>query len=266
MIRVLVNGFLGRMGTQVVSAVYAQDDMEVVAGVDALSGVGHVELAGKNIAPAFTDLVAAIEVTGPDVVVDFTAPASVEGNIRTVLPRGVDCVVGTTGLSSETYEELVKLAPAGTTLFHAPNFTVGAVLMMEFAKKAARYFADAEVIEFHHNGKKDAPSGTAITTARSIAEARKAAGITTLAPGKETELDGCAGARGADVDEVPVHSVRSNGYVAHQEVIFGSAGETLTIRHDSVDRAAYMPGVLLAIRKVGATCGLIIGLEKFMEL
>jgi 4-hydroxy-tetrahydrodipicolinate reductase len=254
------------MGTQVVYAINSQEDMEVVGGVDAASSSGNVELGGRTIAPAFSDLIAAIEVTKPDVLVDFTAPATVENNIRTALPYGVDCVIGTTGLTPQKYEELAQLAPEGTALFHAPNFTVGAVLMMEFSKKAAQYFADAEVIEFHHNGKKDAPSGTAIQTALGIAEARKAAGIKTLAPGKDTELAGREGARGADVNEVPVHAVRSNGYVAHQEVIFGSAGETLTIRHDSIDRAAYMPGVLLAIRKVGDVEGLVIGLEKFMDL
>jgi 4-hydroxy-tetrahydrodipicolinate reductase len=162
-------------------------------------------------------------------------------------------------------------------LFYAPNFTLGAVLMMTFAEKAARYFPDAEVIEFHHNGKKDAPSGTAITTALAIARARGEAAATGLAgyagtgaaggaPGKETELPGREGARGADVEGVPVHSVRSNGFFAHQEVIFGSSGETLTVRHDSIDRAAYMPGVLLAIREVGKRHGLIVGLERLLDL
>ncbi len=188
MIRVLVNGCMGRMGVQVISAVTSQDGMEVVAGVDPAVNSGDVELGGKVIAPAFTNLKAAIEVTKPDVLVDFTAPSSVEANIRTALPLGIDCVVGTTGLTPQKYLELSELAPEGTTLFHAPNFTIGAVLMMEFSKKAAYYFPDAEVIEFHHNGKKDAPSGTAITTALGIAESRKAAGIKTLAPGKETEL------------------------------------------------------------------------------
>jgi 4-hydroxy-tetrahydrodipicolinate reductase len=266
MIKVVVSGFRGRMGTQVVQAVTAAPDMQVVGGYDPLALAGFVEIVGEAVAPSFDDLKTTLEQTKPDVLVDFTAPDSVEGNLRIALPLGVDCVVGTTGLGVERFEELSLLAPVGTTLFHAPNFTLGAVLMMAFSAKAARYFSDAEVIEFHHNGKKDAPSGTAITTARSIALARNEAGIPTVAPGRETELPGREGARGADVDGVPVHSVRSNGFVAHQEVIFGSAGETLTLRHDSLDRAAYMPGILLAIREVGGRSGLIIGLDKLMDL
>jgi 4-hydroxy-tetrahydrodipicolinate reductase len=240
--------------------------MQVVGGFDPLSPSGFIEFAGTDIAPAFVDLETALMQTKPDILVDFTSPASVEGNLKIALPLGIDCVVGTTGLSPEKLSDLALLAPEGTTLFHAPNFTIGAVLMMAFSAKAARYFVDAEVIEFHHNGKKDAPSGTAITTARSIAQARSEAGILTTAPGQETELPGREGARGTDIDGVYVHSVRSNGFVAHQEVIFGSAGETLTLRHDSIDRAAYMPGILLAIREVGKRSGLIIGLDKLMDL
>ena len=266
MIKVLVCGFFGRMGSQVVNAVCSQEDMTIVGGYDPAVLCGNVEWGGEKIAPAFGDLAQALAETDPDVLVDFTSPASVEGNLRCALPTGVDCVVGTTGLSVATYEGLIGLAPEGTTLFHAPNFTTGAVLMMAFAKKAACYFPDAEVIEFHHNGKKDAPSGTAVSTALSIAEARRGAGVFTHAPGKETELPDYLGARGADADGVPVHSVRSNGYVAHQEVIFGSPGQTLTIRHDSIDRTSYMPGVLLAIREVGKRSGLIIGLENFLGL
>jgi 4-hydroxy-tetrahydrodipicolinate reductase len=278
------------MGALVVKAVAGQDDMEVVGGFDPLSTTGAVELADGSSAPAFTDLALALRTTTPDVLVDFTSPNAVEGNLRVALAAGVDCVVGTTGLTKERLEELVTLAPGSTTLFYAPNFTLGAVLMMAFAEKAARYFPDAEVIEFHHNGKKDAPSGTAITTALAIARARGeagGAGLTKMAcaegsggslglaasgasasraPGKETELPGCEGARGADVEGVPVHSVRSNGFFAHQEVIFGSSGETLTLRHDSIDRAAYMPGVLLAIREVGTRSGLIVGLDQLLDL
>ena len=266
MIKVLVCGFCGRMGSQVVRTVCGQDDMVVVGGFDPAALSGQVELDGEPIAPAFGDLISALAETKPDVLVDFTSPGSIEGNLRIALPTGVDCVVGTTGLSQEKYNELIKLAPEGASLFHAPNFTIGAVLMMEFSKKAAQYFPDAEVIEFHHSGKKDAPSGTAVSTARSIAQVREKAGIVTTAPGKETEMSGFAGARGAVTDGVPVHSVRSNGYVAHQEVIFGSPGQILTIRHDSIDRSSYMPGVLLAVREVGKLSGLIIGLENLLGL
>jgi len=266
MIKVLVCGFCGRMGSTIVRTITQQEDMTVVGGFDIAAPSDQVQLDGKMLAPAFGDLTTAITTAKPDVLVDFTSPSSVEGNLRIALPAGVDCVVGTTGLPVEVYQELIKLAPEKTTLFHAPNFTIGAVLMMEFSKKAARYFPDAEVIEFHHNGKKDAPSGTAASTALAIAQARRDAGITSSAPGKETELSGFTGARGADVDTVPVHSVRSDGYVAHQEVIFGSSGQTLTIRHDSIDRSSYMPGIMLAIREVGRREGLIIGLEHLLDL
>ena len=170
--------------------------------------------------------------------------------------------MGTTGLSNAALEELAALAPAGTCLFYAPNFTTGAVLMMEFAKAAAPYFPEAEVMEFHHCNKKDAPSGTAVRTAEIISAAR--GGRASEAPGRETEIEGADGARGALVEGVPVHSIRSMGYVASQEVVFGSLGQTLSIRHDSWDRESYMPGVLLGIRSVGERSGLIVGLENFM--
>ncbi|MDR3308003.1 MAG: 4-hydroxy-tetrahydrodipicolinate reductase [Coriobacteriales bacterium] len=268
MIRVLVNGFRGRMGTQVVQAVVGADDMEVVGGVEHTLDKARptVTLDGTSLAPAFDCLARAIDEAAPDVIVDFTLPTVVEGNLRVALARGIDCVVGTTGLSPQKLDELIALAPASTTLFVAPNFTTGAVLMTAFAKLAARYFPDAEVIEFHHNGKADAPSGTAANTARAIAQAQRDAGIVRSSPGRETELAGFEGARGAAVDGVPVHAVRSNGFVAHQEVIFGSPGQTLTIRHDSIDRASYMPGVLLAIRSVKERSGLIVGLDKLMGL
>ncbi|MGN0302053.1 MAG: 4-hydroxy-tetrahydrodipicolinate reductase, partial [Anaerotardibacter sp.] len=196
-----------------------------------------------------------------DVLVDFTAPAIVADTLAVALPAGVNCVVGTTGLTNETLEALAKTATNDACLFYAPNFTTGAVLMMEFAKVCASYFPEAEVIELHHCNKKDAPSGTAVRTAQVIAANRD---FESTAPGRETENEGMEGARGALVDGVPVHSVRSMGYVASQEVIFGSMGQSLTIRHDSWDRTCYMPGVLLGIRSVIDKSGLIVGLENFM--
>ena len=172
-----------------------------------------------------------------------------------------DCVVGTTGLAEERLAKLAELAPDGTCLFVAPNFALGAVLMMEFAQRAARFMPHVEITELHHDKKADAPSGTAIRTARMIAAARGAA---PSVPGRETELPGMEGARGALVDGVSVHSVRLPGLVAHQEVLFGGQGQTLTIRHDSIDRTSFMPGVILACREVGARSGLIVGLEKLM--
>ena len=255
MIKVAVSGCAGRMGSAVVDAVGAAEDMTVACGIDPFGA----QDAGF---PVFSSVAEAIEGCAFDVLVDFTQPDVVAGNLAVALPRGIDCVVGTTGLSNEKLDELAALAPAGTCLFFAPNFTTGAVLMMEFAKAAAPYFPEAEVMEFHHCNKKDAPSGTAVRTAQIIAEARE--GRASEAPGAETEIDGCAGARGALVDGVPVHSVRSMGYVASQEVVFGSMGQTLTIRHDSWDRTSYMPGVLLGIRSVGEREGLIVGLENFL--
>ncbi len=254
MIRVAVAGYAGRMGGTVVDAVTAADDMEVVCGIDPYS---------KNMPfPTYTDIAEAVSAESIDVLVDFTQPSSVAGNLAVALPAGIDCVVGTTGLSNAKLEELAAMAPEDTALFYAPNFTTGAVLMMQFAKAAAPFFPEAEVIELHHCNKKDAPSGTAVRTAQIIAEARD---FESAAPGSETEIEGAEGARGALVDGVPVHSVRSMGYVASQEVIFGSLGQSLTIRHDSWDRFSYMPGVLLGIRSVAARGGLIIGLENFMS-
>lgn len=255
MIRVAVAGCLGRMGTSVIDAVTNAEDIQLSCGIDphAAACVEYPLYAGVEDALAQSDF---------DVLVDFTQPDVVEGNLRVALSAGVNCVVGTTGLSSDVLEELSLLASEDTCLFYAPNFTTGAVLMMEFAKAAAPYFPEAEVIEYHHCNKKDAPSGTAMRTAQMISESRD--GRVSVAPGSETELEGAQGARGALIDGVPVHAVRSMGYVASQEVIFGSLGQALTIRHDSWDRTSYMPGVLLGIRSVGSQKGLIVGLENFM--
>lgn len=253
MIQVAVAGFAGRMGSAVVDAVTAADDMEVVCGIDPQAPAASF--------PTFVSIEAALDACSFDVLVDFTQPDVVANTLSIALPAGVDCVVGTTGMSDETLQSLAQSAKPGTCLFYAPNFTTGAVLMMQFAKAAAPFFPEAEVIEFHHCNKKDAPSGTATRTAQIIAEARD---FESAAPGKETELPGKEGARGALVEGVPVHAVRSMGYVASQEVIFGSMGQSLTIRHDSWDRTSYMPGVLLGIRSVGKCSGLIVGLENFM--
>jgi 4-hydroxy-tetrahydrodipicolinate reductase len=248
------------MGREVVRAVSSAPDLEVIACFDPHSVGSVVESAdgGLHCVGELADLISDVR---PDVMVDFTHPSAVEGNLRTALAAGVDCVVGTTGLTEDTLAELAELAPAGTTLFFAPNFAIGAVLMMEFAQNAAKYMPHVEITELHHDRKADAPSGTALRTARMIAAARSE---TPAAPGRETELPGMEGARGAEVEGVHVHSVRLPGLVAHQEVVFGGQGQTLTIRHDSIDRTSFMPGVLLAVREVGSRSGLIIGLEKLM--
>ncbi|WP_165246584.1 4-hydroxy-tetrahydrodipicolinate reductase [Adlercreutzia sp. ZJ141] len=255
MIKVAVAGCAGRMGSAAVDAITAASDMEVVCGVDPFA-------QGDAVFPVYASVEAALDAHEVDVLVDFTRPDVVEGNLAVALPRGVNCVVGTTGLSNDALEALAATAQEDTCLFYAPNFTTGAVLMMQFAKAAAPFFPEAEVIEFHHARKLDAPSGTAMRAAQIISCAR--GGHKSEAPGRETEIAGAEGARGALIDGVPVHAVRSSGFVASQEVIFGSMGQTLTIRHDSWDRTSYMPGVLLGIRSVGERCGLIVGLENFM--
>ena len=261
MIKVVVSGALGRMGTQVIAAVDGAADMQLVAGFDPFAKEGTT--VGQGGVPVYTVLADALAAGQPDVLVDFSRPDAAEANLRAALAAGVNCVLGTTGLSEEKLQQIYDESAAGdAALFCAPNFTTGAGLMMLFAQQAAKDFPDAEVIEFHHDGKKDSPSGTAVRTAKLIAGARDF-GMT--APGRETELEGMEGARGALVCDVPVHSVRTAGYVAHQEVIFGSAGQTLTIRHDSIDRSSYMPGVLLAVRAVGGLEGLVVGLEKLMD-
>ena len=255
MIKVAICGCCGRMGATVVESVNEADDLQLACGIDPFA-------KGGEDYPVYKSLEEAIEAEDFEVLVDFTQPSVVEGNIRAALPHGINCVIGTTGLSEEKLAELAELADEYTCLFYAPNFTTGAVLMMQFAKAAAPYFPEAEVIEFHHCKKKDAPSGTAVRTATMISEARD--GRVSEAPGKETEIEGAEGARGALVAGVPVHSVRSMGFVATQEVIFGSYGQTLTIKHDSWDRHSYMPGVLLGIRSAINESGLIVGLENFM--
>lgn len=257
MIEVAVSGCLGRMGSAVVAAVQEAEGMHVACGIDPHAAASDAPF------PVFATVDEALSQVHADVMVDFTQPDAVAGNIAAALARHVNCVVGTTGLGIDELERLAGGADDGTCLFYAPNFTTGAVLMMEFARLAAKYFPQAEVIEYHHCNKKDAPSGTAVNTARIISEAR--GGKPSEAPGAETELPGCEGARGALVDGIPVHSVRSMGFVANQQVVFGSMGQTLTISHESWDRESYMPGVVLAIRSVMDRSGLIVGLENFME-
>ena len=266
--KVLVSGYLGKMGSEVARAVSLAPDLLLVGGFDPGREQESVLIDGQALAPAFTNLEEALAKTKPQIMVDFTMPSVAAANLEKALQLGIDCVLGTTGVPAETLEKLAEAAPEGTALFVAPNFTTGAVLMMLMSKMAAAFFEDVEIIEFHHNNKKDAPSGTAVTTAKMIDEVRKASSVASSAPGSETELPAFAGARGAELpnSDVHLHSVRSNGFVASQEVIFGSSGQSLTIRHDSFDRSSYMPGVLLAIRSVASMSGLVIGLEELMKL
>ena len=265
MIRVIVSGAKGRMGTCIVDAVAQAHDMQVVGCFDPYCKDQVVSCTDGDFV-CYDDLSKLIDDTSADVVVDFTCPDAVLANIEVALSKGVNAVVGTTGAPQEKMDEIARRhRDRGGKLFFAPNFTTGAVLMMQFAKLAGRFFPDVEIIEMHHDGKKDAPSGTAVQTARMIAEGRD--GARNAGPGSETELDGFAGARGAEVDGVRIHAVRGDGYMASQEVIMSSAGQTLTIRHDSTLRSAYMPGVLLAVRSVaGLPDVFTVGLENLMGL
>lgn len=245
MIKVGVLGARGRMGSEVVKAVTESKDCKLVASLDQ------------------GDSLDALVTAGVQVVVDFTTPDVVMGNLEFLIKNNIHAVVGTTGFSDDRLAQLngwLAANPKAGVLI-APNFAIGAVLMMEFAEKAAKFFESAEIIELHHPNKVDAPSGTAARTASLISDARKKANLPAMPDATTTSLDG---ARGATVGDVPVHSVRLRGLIAHQEVLFGGLGETLTIRHDSLDRAGFMPGVLLGIRQVSSHPGLTVGLEKFM--
>ena len=263
MIKVMVSGACGRMGQAVLKAVIEDSELELVGAVDLAGGADAGELVGlgKNGVIVGTDLEAVIDASSPEVMVAFTRPDVVYANAVKAIKKGVSPVIGTTGLSDEEKAELAELSKANNTpVFIAPNFAIGAVLMMLMARQAAKYMPEVEIIELHHDKKLDAPSGTALQTAAMISEVRKA-----HVQGNPEETEKVAGARGADVDGMRIHSVRLPGYVAHQEVIFGGLGQTLTIRHDSLNRESFMPGVCLACKKVRNLEGLVIGLDKIMD-
>jgi 4-hydroxy-tetrahydrodipicolinate reductase len=247
MTNVAVLGAKGRMGSETCRAVEAADGLELVAAL------------GSD------DALAVLTEAGADVVVDFTSPDAVMGNLRWCIDHDLHAVVGTTGFTPDRLDGVrgwLGQAP-GVGVLVAPNFSVAAVLMMRFAAQAARFFESVEIVELHHPDKADAPSGTARRTAELVAAARAAAGSPAMPDATASQLDG---ARGADVEGIRVHGVRLRGLVAHQEVLLGTAGETLTIRHDSLDRASFMPGVLLGLRSVGDRPGLTVGLEHLLDL
>jgi 4-hydroxy-tetrahydrodipicolinate reductase len=263
-VRVGVLGATGRMGRATCEAVLAAPDLELAAAVGRATGVGRPlrELVpaapeGLQVGESLSDLLAA----EAEVVVDFSRPEATAAAVEGLLSEGVHLVSGTTGLPTQVMDDLANLAGKadhGNAVW-APNFALGAVLAMHFAAVAGRFYPAAEVIELHHQGKADAPSGTALRTARAIAAARDRSD----APAGSESV---AGVRGGEVDGVRVHSVRLPGLVAHQEVIFGGQGEVLTLRHDSLDRSSFMPGVLLAVRQVGTRPGLTVGLEPLLGL
>ena len=244
MIKVGVLGARGRMGSEVVKAVTEATDLELVAALD------------------LGDSLDALVTNGAQVVVDFTTPDSVMANLEFLIGNNINAVIGTTGFDDARIAKIKSLLSTSKSgVLIAPNFAIGAVLMMEFATKAAKYFESAEIIELHHPNKVDAPSGTAARTAELMSKSRKEAGLAPMPDATSTSLDG---SRGATVGDIPVHSVRLRGLVAHQEVLLGGIGETLTIRHDSIDRVGFMPGVLLGVRQVVTHPGLTFGLENFM--
>ncbi|MFL6239890.1 MAG: 4-hydroxy-tetrahydrodipicolinate reductase [Actinomycetes bacterium] len=246
-IAVGVLGAKGRMGAEVCRAVETADDLSLVATVD----IG--------------DDISALVTAGAKVAVDFTHPDAVLANVEWCIGTGIHVVVGTTGFDDERLATVTAwLADApGVGVVIAPNFSIGAVLMMRFAAQAAPHFASVEIVELHHAKKADAPSGTARLTAERVAAARE---LANAEPAPDATTSALPGARGASVDGVPIHSVRVDGLVAHQEVLLGGHGETLTIRHDSLDRASFMPGVLLAVRKVQNRAGLTMGLDDLLDL
>lgn len=241
-IKVGVIGAAGRMGTTACAAIEDDPDLELVARIhkaDPLEGLVDA---------------------GAEVAVDLTVPSAVKENVRFCTSHGIHVVVGATGLSDDDLNEIADWTSSGTSVFVAPNFAIGAVLMMRFAAEAAAHFHTAEIIERHHERKLDAPSGTALRTAALMNERRAASWE--MPAGDES----LTGVRGGDASGIRVHSVRMPGSVAHQEVVLGSPGETLTIRHDSLDRSSFMPGVVLAIKRVGSLSGVTVGLEHLLDL
>ncbi len=246
-LKVGVLGALGKVGRAVCEAVEAEDDLDLVARID-----------------ADDDLQTLVD-AGVEAVVDFTHPDVVMDNLEFCISHGIHAVVGTTGFDADRLDTLRGwlAGSEGTGVLIAPNFSIGAVLMMRFAAEAARFYESVEIVELHHPDKADAPSGTARRTAEMVAAARREAGLGVMPDATSTGLDG---ARGADVAGVRVHGLRVRGLVAHQEVILGGVGETLTIRHDSLDRVSFTPGVLVGLRGIGERPGLSIGLEEFLDL
>ena len=245
-IKVAVLGSKGRMGAEVVKAVNSTSDLELVASIDQNDDFDIVKNSGAQVA------------------VDFTTPDVVMKNIELLISAGISPVVGTTGFSDERINSVKKMldAKSGVSARLVPNFSIGAILMMRFAKAATKFYDSAEIIEYHHPNKIDAPSGTAIRTAQIIAEERQ---LNNLSKNPDATASEIPGARGSKIEGIPVHAVRMQGLVAHQEVVFGSMGETLTIRHDSFDRESFMPGVLLAIRNISKKPGLTIGIDDLIS-
>jgi 4-hydroxy-tetrahydrodipicolinate reductase len=264
-IKVLINGAAGKMGREVVKAVSREKDLEVIAAVDKVEvGIDAGALVGINPlgVEVSSDLGKAIKSSKPDVVVDFTHPNVVMDNVRTILNSRVHAVVGTTGIAEDGLGEIGDLCKKNkVNCLVAPNFAIGAVLMMRFAAEASKHLPKAEIVELHHDRKADAPSGTAIKTAEMMLEERSKHDTSKK---KTDEIEKLDGARGGEMGGIHIHSVRLPGFVAHQEVIFGGLGQTLRIKHDSISRESFMPGVVMAVRKISKLKGLTYGLEGIL--
>ncbi len=263
-IKIAVSGACGRMGSEVIKAVTEAEGLELTAAIDLRNqgkDIGELILNKKNNVLIEKDLETALKGKNIDVVVDFTDPESVFKNVKIIMENGAKPVVGTTGLNQEQVKNLENISKEKNIgCLIAPNFTIGAVLMMMFAQKAAKYFDNAEIIELHHNQKKDAPSGTAVKTAQMMANVKD-----NFANGNIAETELIEGSRGGNADSnIRIHSVRMPGYVASQEVLLGSQGQVLKIRHDSIDRSCYMPGVILSIRHVVEKNDFVYGLENIL--
>jgi 4-hydroxy-tetrahydrodipicolinate reductase len=261
-IRVAVHGANGKMGQMVIAAAARENDMVVVGGVDVKVAAPFFDLPdGKGRIPLFTDLVGLLTETKPQVLVDFSVAKAVLPMAKIAAAHHVNIVSGTTGLSADDVTQLDQIAlDSRTGIMSASNFAIGAVVMMYLAQLAAQYFDFAEIIEEHHNQKLDAPSGTALTTARMMAQGR---GKDFMVP-EQKEADQLT--RGARVSGISMHSIRLPGIVARQEIIFGALGQTLSIKHDAISRECYMPGVMMAVRKIGEHQGLVLGLDSLLDL
>jgi 4-hydroxy-tetrahydrodipicolinate reductase len=261
-IKVLVCGCAGKVGKEVVKGVLKEKDLKLVGGVDVVEvnkDIGEIAGLGKIGISINNNLDEELKKRKPDVMIDFTTPNVVMKNIEIACKNRVAQVIGTTGFDREKLEKVKKFSKEyNTPVFIAPNFAIGAVLMMKIAKEVAKYFNDVEIIELHHNQKLDAPSGTSLTTANMIKEVLK------KKQDKKEEIEKLSGVRGGEIDGIRIHSIRLPGLVAHQEIIFGGVGQILTIRHDSISRESFIPGVLLAIRKVLKLKGLVYGLENLL--
>lgn len=265
MLKVVITGAAGKMGREALKAIEKETDMQLVGCVDkSLVGADSGAVAGScdNGIAITDDLATLLSTVKPDVVLELTSPAVVKQNVKVILGQQIPVVVGTTGLNAGDLAEIEKLSVAGGIgVLVMPNFAIGAVLMMKFAQMAAKYLPNVEIIEIHHNKKIDAPSGTALKTAEMIAAARC---DTPARLAEETEK--LTGARGGVYQDINIHSVRLPGFVAHEEVIFGDLGQALTIRHDSFNREAFMPGVIMCLRKAVEVKGLVYGLENLLDL